>query len=328
MMSLPSMALATQMRLADEYATAFGQDYLRNLGRLVIEQAAEVSGDQEFHTHAEQLAEVSPRLVRQVLVHGDTYALSAEILESLEQAAPLLPEDAYLNPRDVPSQSGFVYLERPLPMIDVKGSTVVVHAIGWVLTFARDKVNVVQIGRDDPVEREYTVLLAMLFTDVHDPRDHLHDQRIEIPFKYLMMWGPSIDFYTPLAMQTRHNWSDADGTFERVLLAFFRFINEPWIDDRMMVPGRALMRQADRKLGSGRDHRVRVIQLRKATTRPHRDGPSMPREWSHRWLVKGHWRNQWYPSEQRHALKWIPTHIKGPDDKELFLHDRVFHVER
>ena len=52
-------------------------------------------------------------------------------------------------------------------------------------------------------------------------------------------------------------------------------------------------------------------------------------EWSHRWLVRGHWKNQWYPSIQRHRRIWIAPFIKGPEDKELILKDvRAFELRR
>ncbi len=38
-------------------------------------------------------------------------------------------------------------------------------------------------------------------------------------------------------------------------------------------------------------------------------------EWSRRWLVRGHWRNQWYPSEQVHRTIWISPYVKGPEDR-------------
>jgi hypothetical protein len=52
------------------------------------------------------------------------------------------------------------------------------------------------------------------------------------------------------------------------------------------------------------------------------------REYSHRWMVQGHWRNQWYPSMQDHRPKYIPPHIKGPKDKPLVVHDVAYSLDR
>lgn len=51
--------------------------------------------------------------------------------------------------------------------------------------------------------------------------------------------------------------------------------------------------------------------------------------WSHRWLVGGHWRNQWYPSLGLHRQVWISPYVKGPDDLPLVASKgRVFRLDR
>jgi hypothetical protein len=38
-------------------------------------------------------------------------------------------------------------------------------------------------------------------------------------------------------------------------------------------------------------------------------------EWQHRWMVRGHWRKQWYSSTREHKLIYIAPFIKGPEGK-------------
>jgi hypothetical protein len=40
-------------------------------------------------------------------------------------------------------------------------------------------------------------------------------------------------------------------------------------------------------------------------------------EWSWRWIVRGHWRDQWYPSIGHHRPIWILPYEKGPAEKPL-----------
>lgn len=52
------------------------------------------------------------------------------------------------------------------------------------------------------------------------------------------------------------------------------------------------------------------------------------RKFSHRWIVRGHMRNQRYGPRnveggQHHERVWIAPYVKGPDDKPLILKDRV-----
>jgi hypothetical protein len=45
-------------------------------------------------------------------------------------------------------------------------------------------------------------------------------------------------------------------------------------------------------------------------------------------MVRGHWRNQWYPSLNAHRQRWISPYVKGPEDEELVLKDRVWVWDR
>lgn len=79
-------------------------------------------------------------------------------------------------------------------------------------------------------------------------------------------------------------------------------------------PDRAARRQA-KKLEFPERETI-VVHLRRV--RPVHEGePSSSVEWSHRWMVSGHWRNQWFPTQKRHKQIWIHPYVKGPEDKPL-----------
>ena len=86
------------------------------------------------------------------------------------------------------------------------------------------------------------------------------------------------------------------------------------------VVSRQVRRQAERKNLPP----VRVLDLR--TPQRASEG-SFSREWHHRWVVRGHWRRQWYPASQTHKLIWIDPYIKGPDDKPLDLRPTVWRAD-
>jgi len=69
---------------------------------------------------------------------------------------------------------------------------------------------------------------------------------------------------------------------------------------------------------------VRIIRLRRSIAAA-RDAEqdSAGREWRHRWVVRGHWRNHWYPSLGDHRPKWIAPYLKGPADAPLLGGDKV-----
>jgi len=65
---------------------------------------------------------------------------------------------------------------------------------------------------------------------------------------------------------------------------------------------------------------VKVVTLRAIKRVKVREGEEPePVDWSCRWMVRGHWRNQWYPSLGIHQAKFIGSYIKGPEDKALRL---------
>lgn len=70
---------------------------------------------------------------------------------------------------------------------------------------------------------------------------------------------------------------------------------------------------------------VRLIDLRPmrhVTT----DEPATPsgREYRHRWIVRGHWRQQAVgPKHGQRRLTWIPSYTKGPDEAPLLTTDTV-----
>jgi len=45
--------------------------------------------------------------------------------------------------------------------------------------------------------------------------------------------------------------------------------------------------------------------------------------WTHRWMVGGHWRNQYLPSRKAHRLQWISPYIKGPEGLPLVVKEHV-----
>lgn len=75
---------------------------------------------------------------------------------------------------------------------------------------------------------------------------------------------------------------------------------------------------------------VRYVQLRhRGTGEQARVGEQRKGSgYQHRWIVRGHWRNHWYPSRQDHRPIWISDHIKGPDGAALLDPDKLVSVLR
>ena len=111
------------------------------------------------------------------------------------------------------------------------------------------------------------------------------------------------------------------------LLQLIAFINSPFIPVERRRPQRQARRDASREGSPFANEEVGFIILRRpANTRNGSSEEGEPVAWKHRWLVSGHYRAQWYPSEQAHHVIWIAPHMKGPAEAPLLEH--VFKVAR
>jgi len=61
---------------------------------------------------------------------------------------------------------------------------------------------------------------------------------------------------------------------------------------------------------------IRVVTLRRLEADREREAPRDV-EWRWHWVVRGFWRNQWYPAEGVHKPKFIESYIKGDTSKPL-----------
>lgn len=120
---------------------------------------------------------------------------------------------------------------------------------------------------------------------------------------------------------TGEDWRADRGDMFRALCFLLR---QRVAETETVMPDRAAQRRAKRE---GKEPPpIRVISIRgAAVTGGTGDGQ---REWKHRWMVRGHWRRQWYRSIQAHRPVWINPFIKGPDDAPLLGGEKVYSVRR
>lgn len=105
-----------------------------------------------------------------------------------------------------------------------------------------------------------------------------------------------------------------------VLMSTWLLMKQPITVTSEVEPDRAARKRLRR---AGHEPKsVRVIELRRPkSSGEHGDGS---REFHHQWIVRGHWRQHWYPKREVHRPVWIAPHIKGPEGAPLIGGEKVY----
>jgi hypothetical protein len=109
----------------------------------------------------------------------------------------------------------------------------------------------------------------------------------------------------------------------RQLFAFLLLANEPITMHHREHPSRAVARRVART-HKGAINEVVVVTLRRPKGAPAEEHGKA--NYSHSFIVNAHWRNQWYPSLNRHKPKLIHAYVKG--DGPLVVKSRVIRLAR
>lgn len=216
--------------------------------------------------------------------------VSREMCSVLDAAAPNMPRQV-LMPEDVPDPVGVVFFESPLlsTVSDVRTS-----AISWAPAAASDT------GQHILKIVTWCIIRA-------------GDKVVTAPTGWCS-WALGADQYERVLPETPDDVA-ADHAEDRCRLAALWTLSaqESVVDKTTQGVDK---RTARRALRRGIDPSpMRVVRLRRAS------GEGKPGTthggYSHRWLVSGHWRNQWLPSRNTHRLQWIAPHVKGPEGAPL-----------
>lgn len=293
------------------------------------------STENEFGLSPEtySIGEVFEKAINTTFEMAEVFIIRQNMCQLIEGAMHGMPEQNLL-PSDPPSESGVVLFDEPFrispedaPIFAVSWTTVSVQGAGKARAiFAGDYV-----GRDSYKKSLFVAIYhdgrisetAELIASASESKSPeqmrrylLGAPRMILSDVRMMDFGQVPQFMRPHpvfgGMVTER---DPIGLRLQTLFALCR--QELPAVERHRPTGRELkqLRRLDMRTNS-----VSVIMLRR---RSDRGNEATEVQWSHRWLVRGHWRNQWYSSLKEHRLVYINPHIKGPEDKPFVMHDKV-----
>lgn len=115
--------------------------------------------------------------------------------------------------------------------------------------------------------------------------------------------------------------SGDDPTFADEVLAVYRWIcaASMFVEQRIVEDTTAPVQRhtARRAAKLNLPSTCNVVQMRRLDRRASASDHAAAIEWQCQWLVRGHWRRQFYPRAGRHVPRWIAPYVKGPDDKPM-----------
>ena len=156
-----------------------------------------------------------------------------------------------------------------------------------------------------PIQSERTGKYGICWANVYWPivdsvPDSVRNQGIDSILPIFRFWAP---IYKGDKTERPHH----------IFLAALGFMYSKVVS---LEPVRA--QRAERRRAHKLNKHLPTIQVTHLRQREYHSGdPGDPGVWSCRWIVRGHWRKQWYPKDGAHKPLFIEPHIKGPDGAPL-----------
>lgn len=252
-----------------------------------------------------------------ILEYGETYFVSSQIAEAIYMASKDFP-DWQFTENSLPSNNGFVLFEHQIR----NGELAVISGgiVGFMWGYLRDIVSgarSIRIHLLSPSKKSTTpipllVLDWQLGETVLEVSERQRKQYIG-GYEELVKAGLADSFVGADKVSTA---ALTGGSIARLFATWLAFVRQELIVFESMVTDRSTRRRYEKDKRTEAPL-VRVVLLRKKHYEHETVKSNLEKEYSCQWVVRGHWRQQWYPSLQRHQPKWITPYVKGPDDKPL-----------
>lgn len=265
---------------------------------------------------------------------ADPIFVSREMCDLVEFAAdpdirqPFEPEPLYVT--DLPTFAGFLLYERPFDVLNRFEQPIRITGFSWTPLVGRDPdepippPNFPLEGEDmdewlAPEAKRATNGVALTVYGETDEENYRARGFAPPPVEIIHV--------TPwyFGMTFEGNEIDAEGKptgagwWWRILQVTYRLMQQQISVQHHQQSPRPVRREAKR-VGFV-DREVLVVRLRRERSKPTEDEHG-PANYSHRFIVSGHWRNQWYPASHEHRQIWISPYVKGGEDLPLVIKPR------
>lgn len=271
------------------------------------------------------------------LASAELFYVSEPMARLALSVAPSMPEFNLL-PEDLPARTGFMFCETPIQIIDYmdqEPSYITAASWGYWNAPVQTKWNMgavwVTFYADLAQNMQGAVDQGIVAGDIRDAalrqRGRLIlDNEYQAPFS-----KDAIPVGRPdgTVLSWDEAWAEPDTGFFKA----FAIVKTIWtlMSQTVSTVSQAHYDRASRRRLQRQDIEpvpVRVVTLRRASTARSSEGGDGQRDYRYQWLVRGHWRQQWYPSRGAHRPVWIDPHVKGPEGAPLLGGEKVYALRR
>jgi hypothetical protein len=283
--------------------------------------------------------------LRRGLPYAEVFRVTEPMSHIVEALATGMSGIEHVPRRDeIYSYQGLIFFERPLPVYDVRGNRMLVHWLTWAPVNVGSRPQTP--GDEEPGEPGF---LISMWNDIQVEPDEvmLKQAPTDLAFhlRLLGRWAPMGLDVTTVDARVGPQWVTPDeATVARLIgdgvppeiaqrgstnslryvVALWTLMNQTLTDLREERP-RKRKRFGPQRMPQ--QESITVITLRRRASDPDHEPSSV--EWQHRWLVRGHPRQQRYgPNNAWVRTIWIAPHVKGPEDKPLVITRKVYDLRR
>lgn len=290
---------------------------------------------------------------KQRLLDCDPIYVSAEMCEVIAAAAPAFEPEPLLE-TDLLTTRGFLYFAVPFAVSDRFENPTTIAGASWTRIYAADSAEQLAVHQAEMAKQEWWGRMAeledkmldeggiapggialTLYADTTAEMGHSnsHGEEVRELYKivpdlvplHLTPWYFNMTFggyeWDSIGRPTGAGW------WWRIVQSSLRLMQQRIAHKTLKRPERGARREAT-KLGARPGTEVVVVRLRReAGEKSEPTGESA--NYSHRFIVSGFWRNQWYPSASIHRQIWINPYIKGDPSLPLIIRPkRVYQWDR
>lgn len=269
-------------------------------------------------------------LYQYALETGETFVMNKHFGEVVNQARLSFPDELMFDPKWLVSKYGWMWLEEPIdvPTLDEEYTSTLteaaqkvkpkISAVAWYTLPSDDNISIgtievlffldfKQISKSNgfgmwsyfTIQPNAKVLPTIKKFESLQV-DGIYKQNKETELLHEMRW-----FYTAMHIMSQKLATTVEHRAERGTRRRFEREESP------IAPF------------------LRIVTLRRLEEARQKDPKGYQVDWQWKWHVVGHWRNQYFPSEQTNKIIWVEEYIKGPPEKPLkpFSHT-IFKVQR